>query len=343
MTPRTTTIAVAGVLAVLLTAIGALVPVPYVAQVPGPTTDVLGTHEGRDIVRIRGHRTYPTRGELRLTTVWLEGSSGRLDVVRALLGWLDPDVAVMPIEYVIPEGQSREELLRQDAEAMEQSQENAKAAALRHLDIPIKTKVVVRSIVEGSPALGKLKAGDVVVAVDGRDVTTPERVRDAITAHEPGETVRITVVRDGSERTVTVRTRDEGGRAVVGFFPAESFEFPFAVEIELEETRGPSAGLMFALAIVDKLTPGALAGGRRVSGTGTITPTGEVGPIGGIQQKLVAAADARAEFFLVPAANCADAIAARPAGLRLVKVEHLRGAVAALERIADGGTPPACP
>ncbi len=342
MTPRTTTIAVAGVLVLLLSAVAALLPVPYVAMVPGTTTDALGSVKGREIVSIEGRDTFPTRGELRLTTIYVEGTTSRLDVVRALVGWLDRDIAVLREDYVYPEGESREESLRRDAEAMEESQEQAKAAALRHLDIPVRSRVVVRSILEGSPALGRLKAGDVIRAVDGRRVPTPEAVRAAITAHDPGDRVTFEVEREGTTHTVDVGTREQEGRTVVGFMPGESFDFPFEIEIALEKTRGPSAGLMFALAILDKLTPGAVTGGLSVAGTGTIAADGEVGPIGGIQQKLAAAEDAGAEVFLVPARNCADASAAAPRGLRLVKVEQLVGAVAALAAVAEGRAAPTC-
>jgi PDZ domain-containing protein len=133
----------------------------------------------------------------------------------------------------------------------------------------------------------------------------------------------------------TTRAPDDPDRAFVGITPHNGFKFPFEVTVNLgQEIGGPSAGAMFALAIFDKLTPGALTGGQHIAGTGTIEPDGTIGPIGGIQQKIIGAREEGATTFLVPAANCADAVSADVDGIRLVKVETLDGAVKALERLA---------
>jgi PDZ domain-containing protein len=114
------------------------------------------------------------------------------------------------------------------------------------------------------------------------------------------------------------------------------------VKINISNIGGPSAGLMFALGIVDKLTPGDLTGGRFVAGTGEIETNGKVDPIGGVQQKMAGARNAGATVFLTPAANCPDAVRAVPAGLRLIKVRSLSGALDALAALKAGRPVPGC-
>lgn len=346
MTRRGAAVAVAGLFVVLLTAVASLLPVPYVRMSPGPTANTLGSVDGTALIRIEGRETYPTEGNLNLTTVSVQGGpGGSVDLVSALAGWLDRSVAVVPEEQVFSPDQTAKQVEQRNAEEMTLSQDQATAAALRELDIPVTSTVVVQSIAEGSPALGTLKAGDEIVEVDGTPVRTPQQVREAIVAHEPGEQVDLTVLRadERVELTVGTEAAPGDGRAVVGFVPARSFDFPFEIEISLDDVGGPSAGLMFALGIVDKLTPGALTGGRFIAGTGTIDPAGQVGPIGGIQQKVVAARDAGASLFLVPAANCSEAVAAAPDGLQLVKVDTITTARSALEALEAGtGAAPSC-
>ena len=346
MSPRVRTLAAAGILVVILAAVAALLPVPYVALSPGPTTDTLSRVGKTDLIRIDGHQTYPTRGHLDLTTVSvLGGPRQRMDIVTALRGWLDDSVAIVPQEQVYPAGESADEVERQSAAEMTESQENATTAALRELGIPVTTRVIVDELSPDSPAKGKLRPRDVVLQVDGKPAMGGARLRDLITAHEPGEQVRITVQRAGKRVETTVTTSAaEDGRAIVGILTRDDADYPFTVEISLRDVGGPSAGLMFALGIVDKLTPGALTGGRHVAGTGTIDDAGAVGAIGGIPQKMIGAKNAGAKVFLVPADNCAEAVKTAPDGLRLVKVTALKTAVAALGDLAKNGTAdlPAC-
>jgi len=354
MRRRTATLLVSGLIVALLVAAVALLPVPYVALRPGPTTDTLGSVDGKPLIEITGRRTYPARGQLNLTTVSVYGGPAQhLDLVTALRGWLDRATAVVPEEAVFPPGQTAQQVKQETAAQMEASQEDATAAALQELDIPVEERVVVGSVVGGSPAEGKLQAGDAILQVDGTPVEEPEQVRDLVIEHQPGEEVRFTVRRDALQKSVTVTTAeapDDPGRAVVGILPRTGYTFPFDVEIGLEDVGGPSAGLMFALGITEKLTEEDLTDGRFIAGTGTIDDKGVVGPIGGIQQKLYAARDAGATVFLVPADNCAEAVEAAPSGLRLVKVETLGVALDALRALAaaaaaaaaDGGQVPAC-
>ena len=129
---------------------------------------------------------------------------------------------------------------------------------------------------------------------------------------------------------------------MVGVGVIETYQFPFQVKINVGNIGGPSAGLMFALGIMDKLTPGGLTGGRFIAGTGEISANGAVSPIGGIQQKMAGARAAGATVFLTPAANCPDTDGAVPQGLRLIKVCTLAGAVRDLKALTTGGSVPSC-
>jgi PDZ domain-containing protein len=186
----------------------------------------------------------------------------------------------------------------------------------------------------------------VIKAVDGTPVSCRRGAGSLIRARAPGSPVTLTVLRTTGGQAVTrhirLTTAGAHGHAVVGISVAESYVFPFSVKIRVGEIGGPSAGLMFALGIIDKLTPDNLSHGKFIAGTGEISVNGAVGPIGGIQQKMAGARQAGATIFLTPAANCPDTAGAVPAGMRLIKVSTLGGAVSALNSLADGGQVPSC-
>jgi PDZ domain-containing protein len=334
---------------------GVLIPVPYSEMSPGPTVNTLGEHDGEPVLQISGRKTYPTDGHLNMTTVRVTSADYRMNLVEAVYGWLAHDNKVVPHDTLYPDGKTEEESTQENAEEFSQSQESAKVAALKELDIPVESWVIVSTVVKGSPAEGRLHAGDVIKAVDGTAVKEPGDVAELVTKHEPGEDVRFTIVpakeQAAAEKekrapqktenvTVTTRTSDDGGekRAIVGISAGTDHTFPFAIDIKLADVGGPSAGLMFALGIYDKLTPGSLTGGRFVAGTGTIDDDGKVGPIGGVEMKTVGARDKGAEFFLTPADNCAAAAKDTPKGLTLVKVDTIDDALGALKDIRSGDT-----
>jgi PDZ domain-containing protein len=205
-------------------------------------------------------------------------------------------------------------------------------------------KVIVNRVLPDAPAQGQLQPGDVIVSVNGRAVSGAEQVREALGDTRPGQVVEISYQRSAATSTaqITLGSRDDRESGFLGIEPANQPDVPFDITISLADVGGPSAGLMFALAIVDKLTPGELNGGRFVAGTGEITSDGQVGPIGGIPFKMTAAREAGATVFLVPADNCLEAKQRAPEGLRLVKVETLTDAVQALESLSRGGDAPAC-
>lgn len=333
----------AAVLLVGLLCVAWLFPVPFVAMSPGPTENTLGDIKGKPIVEVEGAKTYPTKGQLDLTTVAVTSPDQKLELLGAIGGWLDPRVAVVPRDYLYPPDQTPQQVEQQNAEQMTGSQQNAIAAALRVTGKTVTDEVLVQAVVKDAPAVGKLKAGDVIVRIDGTDVRSREDVVAAITKHKVGDTVRFDVRRDGKPLEVAVRTVEStddpaNKRPVVGITPTNGYEFPFEVKVNLgQDIGGPSAGTMFALAIVDKLTPGPLTNGKHIAGTGVIDGNGKVGPIGGIQQKIAGAKEKGATVFLVPADNCAAAAQASVKGIQLVRVATLRDAVDALNTLSKGG------
>ena len=348
MTDRTTP----RLLAAVLLGVGLLVlvsfPVPYVIESPGPVFDVLGSSTAGPLISISGATVYPTTGVMDLTTVSERGGPGTRVLLTELVGaTLNATDAVVPQALLYPDGASAAQVTNDNTAAMVQSQDAAAIAALRHLGIPVTLTVVVGSITAGSPADGHLQTGDTIVSVDGAVITSADQVRTAVTAHKPGEQVTFVVDRAGKSQTVVLTTAastDSGpARAVVGFAPAVGYTSPVKVTIQLDDVGGPSAGLMFTLGIIDKLTPGQETGGLHIAGTGTMDEKGKVGPIGGIRQKMAAARAAGAVIFLVPASNCAEALGQVPQGLRLVKVTTVDDALSGLTAAATGqGTAPSC-
>jgi len=341
---RLVTLIVAGVCVLAGLVVAAVTAVPYVALTPGPTLNTLGSPDGQPLIQISGHRTYPTSGNLNMVTVSYSGGPGTsFNIFNALGAWLTPSDAVVPQSEIFSPGQSQQQVLQQDTQEMVGSQQDATAAALCFLNIPFKTVSKIHATVKGTPAYGVLHAGDVITAVDGQQVNCHHSVVTMIRDRKPGAPVTLTIQRGGAARTVTLATKDVGNQAVVGVqLGTPAFVFPFTVKIYIPDIGGPSAGMMFALGIIDKLTDDNLTGGKFIAGTGEIDATGAVQPIGGIQQKMAGARDAGATVFLAPAGNCGDASGAVPGGLRVVRVSTLAGAVHALENIKKGLPVPSC-
>jgi Lon-like protease len=334
-------VAVAGVLIALGVAVAA--PVPYVALTPGPTLNTLGALNGKPLIQVKGHRTYPTRGNLNMVTVsFLGGPQTDFNIFAALRAWLSPNDAVVPESEIFTPGQTSQQVAREDTEEMADSQQTATAAALCQLNINFKTVDTVQATVKGMPAAGVLHPGDVISAVDGRPVTCRADAGTLIKARKPGAPVNLTIRRHGKTSHVRLSTADVQGEPEIGVEIVESFVFPFTVAISVGDIGGPSAGLMFALGIIDKITPANLTGGRFIAGTGEIEADGTVDPIGGIQQKMAGARAADATIFLTPAANCPDTTGAVPAGMHLIKVSSLAGAIADLNALKAGKPVPSC-
>ncbi|KOG23592.1 PDZ domain-containing protein [Streptomyces wedmorensis] len=353
MPRRTATMLASTLVLICLLIAGVLIPVPYAEMSPGPTVNTLGEARGEPVLQISGRKTYPTDGHLNMTTVRVTSADYKMNAVEAVYGWLAHDNVVVPHDTLYPDGKTEEESSQENAEEFSQSQESAKVAALGELGIPVVARVVVATVVKDSPAEGKLHAGDVIKAVDGVPVKEQTDVAKQVTKRKPGQDVEFTIVpakeaaaaekarrepKVTQKVVITTTTSEEGDRAVVGIQAGTDHVFPFTIDINLADVGGPSAGLMFALGIVDKLTPESLTGGRFVAGTGTIDDKGEVGPIGGIEMKLVGAREAGAEYFLTPADNCEAAASDTPAGLTLVKVNTIDDATKSLEKLRKGDT-----
>lgn len=339
-----------GLLAVLVVQ-AARLPVPYVMASPGPTLDVLGEQGGKPIVRVDGHRTYPTEGEIRLTTVSVTNPEKKVNLVEAIGAWMRDDVAVLPYEAMYPEPSTAEEERAESAAAMVGSQDQAIASALTLLGYDLPTYAEVNGVSPGGPSADLLKPRDRILAIDGARIDDVQGVFDTVGQARPGDEVSVRVLRGGTEKTVDVITTaadDDPKRALLGILVGTGYEFPFDVRVALDDSiGGPSAGLMFALSVYDTLTPGALTGGEVVSGTGSISSDGTVGPIGGIRQKIVGAHEAGATIFFVPPDNCAAALLAPvdPDEIELIRADDLKSAIEALETHAANPSAdlPRCP
>jgi PDZ domain-containing protein len=294
---------------------------PVVALTPGPAEDVLARIEVQGSTPV-----YDSKGKLYLTSVGIDDD---VRFYEALLDLANRDVELRPRAELFPDGDSNDEIDRENVELMDQSKTVAQVVALRELGYPVKpSAVVVRDVVRGTPAAGRLEAGDRILQVDGHAVASIDQVRAAITSHRTGERVAFLVSRDDTRTSVAVRVAAADGQPRVGVELSERFEnLPVKVTIETENIGGPSAGLMFALSIIDRLTAEDLTGGRRIAGTGEISVDREVLPIGGVAEKLVAARRQGATIFLIPKDNCPDVHGRVPAGLRLVRVATLDDAL----------------
>lgn len=312
----------------------------YVALHPGPTQDTLA---GLSI----DARTYRPSGTFLVTTVAVDAELG---LVEWLQGGVSPRVRQVPRAELYPPGETVEAVRRRNVVQMDESQLAASAAALRSLGYDVDTAPRGAEVVEllpGAPAAGALEVGDVVVALDGRPVRSAQALADAVDRRAVGASVALTVRREGTVREVEVVVADdpaEPGARSLGVSVRDDVALPVPIEIDAGPVGGPSAGLLFAVAIVDALTPDDLTGGRVIAGTGTIDAAGRVGAIGGIRQKVLGAVErapgAPASVFLVPRGNLPEAQRAPVArGILLVPVSTLDEAVAALRSLRGGRRP----
>ena len=343
-------------LAVVGTVLLGLTPSPYAIERPGPVYDVLGTTaiDGKKVplIEVSGTKTYPTSGKLDMLTVYVDGTpQTRLSWIEVAASWFDTSRAAVPLDDIYPSGQTDKEADQQSTQEMSSSQEAAQAAALTALgiDYQMTTTVTVAQVVKGTPADGALKAGDVLETVDGRKVTSLATLQQAIIAHGTSAPAVFEITRDGALQTVDITPviNADTKKPSIGIYTGGSstFGFPFSVKIQLQDVGGPSAGMMLALGIYDKLTPGELVGDRHIAGTGTIDPDGTVGAIGGIRQKMYGARDDGATWFLAPQSNCDEVVGHVPSGIKVVAVKTLADSLAAVKAIAAGsgtGSLPTC-
>ena len=336
-------------LAVVLGLVLALVPAPFVIEQPGPVYNTLGTDqqvgatEGGDameLISISGQKTYPTSGSLDLLTVSVVGNPEQRPSWMEIAGaWFQPSKAVLPLESVFPPGTTTEQSNAENAALMVDSQQDAIAAALNELGYTFPENVAVKQLIKGTPAADVLKVGDEITSVNGTKIASVDELRSAVKENGTGKAAELGIVRDGAPTTVSITPTESQGQVVLGIGAGMDYTFPFDVKIQLNDVGGPSAGQMFALGIIDKLTPGSLNGGKRIAGTGTIDNTGQIGPIGGIRQKMYAARDdGKADYFLAPASNCDEVTGHIPAGLRVFAVKTLDDSLKVLKAVEDGSS-----
>ena len=311
------------------------IPLPYVIFQPGPITNTLGDLDGKPIIQVQGATAYPAKGALDFTTVRVSGGPGvRVNVFDLAEAALRKDYEIYKREEIYPTETTREQVQQENAAEMVDSQEVAAAIALRETGRTVPERVVVSQLPEGSPAKGVLEPGDEIVSVAGTPTPDAAAVQVAVRAQKAGAPVSIVVRRDGSEKVVSVTTRDVQGRTVIGVALGRDYELPVDVTITAGGVGGPSAGTMFTLAVYDVLTPGDLTGGKRIAGTGTMEPDESVGPIGGIRQKLSGARNGGADYFLAPTDNCDEVVGHIPDGLQVVKIGSFDDALGAVKAIA---------
>lgn len=309
------------------------ISLPYYAFSPGPVADVI------EAVTISEQETFVPDEELLMLTV----SSQGVNPIEAFLAAFDPSVDLVARIAVRQPDESDEDFVARNQASMDLSKETAITVALRELGYEVTTRsegVAVSEIVPETPAAAVLEVNDVIRSVEGVEVQLPGQIAPILADKSPGEVVDIELVRDGVARSVEVELFPREGEpesAIIGIGAAAlnpTFEFPFPIEIDAGLVGGPSAGMMYTLAVIEVLTPGDLASGKIVAGTGTIDEAGNIGAIGGIRQKVVAAEAAGAEVMLVPAANFDEAITAPRNGMELIPVATLREALTALEQLA---------
>ncbi len=351
VTKQTWTATVSAVLFVVLAAVIALVPVPYVTWSPGTTYDLFArTAQGEDTITITGADTFPTTGQLRMTTVSVTSPSSSLSLPEVLFSYWLPSREVLPRNAVYQPGEGASQITEQETQLMDDSQSMAVVAALRQSGVQVTNWPMVTSVSNSGPSADVMKPGDLIIAVDGDKTETKEAVTKAISLHNVGDPVLFTVLRNGVKvrldrdhprrPSTTPRSRSSGSSSTIGYSYAPKVSFAIDPAI-----GGSSAGLMFALAIHDQLSSADLVAGRVIAGSGTMDSDGHVGEVGGIQEKLAAAARDQATIFLVPVNNCSD-ISDPPAGVRVVPVESLAGATQALQQLADpaqAASVPVCP
>ncbi|MEV6010379.1 S16 family serine protease [Streptomyces sp. NPDC051976] len=256
---RSVTLAACAAVVVALLAVAAFAPLPVSIVEPGLTANVLGADKGTAVITVSGTPTRTTSGQLRMVTIQATAPNASVHFTDVWSAWWNKDQAVMPRDSVYPSGGSVKEIEKVNLKAMTDSQQDATAAALKHLGL------------------------------------SPAKVK---------------------------------------------------VDLHLADVGGPSAGLLFTLGIIDKIDGngrgGDLTGGRNIAGTGTIDAAGKVGAVGGVPLKEQAARRDGATVFLVPRAECTDAKPELPAGLKLIPVDNLDGALAALAALDVGQKTPSC-
>ena len=336
------------ILVVALIAAVFLVPVNAVIEAPGPTWNVLdnGSSSDQDVLKVSGTETYPTEGALRMTTVSVSGCPGYpVTTADLIAAWFSADKRIVDRNEVCPQDQSAEQVEETGKAQMTASQDSAVIAALVETGKAGAMHLTVTEVTEQQTST-EIQAGDVLETItpQGGQTTTLasfSQLRELMTTIPEGTRVTLGVRRGdqkASAALTTIAPQEGTTGSLLGLSLKISVDSPVEATFGLSDVGGPSAGMMFALGVVDEITPGSLTGGKDISGTGTIDMTGQVGPIGGIQQKMAGARESGSTFFLAPASNCNEVTGHEPKGMQVFAVNTLHEAVAATEAIASGNT-----
>jgi len=349
---------VALVLGFAATAGLAAAPAPFVIEQPGPVLNVLGdvTLQGQQqpqpLISIADAPEHEASGQLDMLTVTRVGDPDKLPGwLTVIMAWFDPTKVLLPVGDVFPPGYTAQDQATQDAAQMSSSQDVAVAAALGQLGIPYQTTITVQTVGTGAPAAGLLQQGDVIQSVDGSAVSSMDQVAQLVRGTPSGQDVVFGILRNGQPQTVSVTPQlalasDGKEYPYVGISGSAQYAFPVSVSYAVQNIGGPSAGMVFSIGIIDKLTDGKLLGDLPVAGTGTIDASGNVGAIGGVRQKAFGAAAAGAKAMLIPRANCAELGDGLPSQMAVYPVSTLQDALHVLSVLRDGGDAsqlPSCP
>jgi PDZ domain-containing protein len=313
-----------------------IAPTPYLVEQPGPVYNLLSEINGTPMIEIPNQTTYPVDGVLDMLTVTKRGTSNK-GASLLEVGWakLDPSMSIVNITDIYPEGWDDVKLGEQADQMMLDSQANAKAAALNLLNIPFKSEIKVTVVDKKGPSGSLLKAADTLLTVQGEQATGLQQVRRLVAESKGLRPLTLEIDRAGKKLTVNVMPKLIDKEWRMGIYVQTVPTFPFPINVKVGNVGGPSAGQMLALAIYDKLTPGASTGGEKIAGTGTVSPDGEIGPIGGVKQKMHGAKRAGIKWFLAPSSNCEQVLGNIPEGIRVVKVTNIRDSLAAVQAIAQ--------
>lgn len=343
---------VSGSLFAILTLVGLAMPGAYVVETAGPAPEITGAQDGVDLLTLTGGKTYGTQTKYYMTTVSSYGNSD-FGVVgaQAFAAIFSRDSQVLPVRSLYPAGQTADQVDKRNTALMGDSQQAAASTAETAAGLPVRMRIGVAGVPKGSPAAGRLREGDLVTRITANGVTTQiaayADLGSVLKKTPPGTIVNIGFTRDGKAMDADVTTSkhepDSTGWTKPGsrlglYLKTSDVKLPIAAKYGVEGIGGPSAGLMFALTIYDRATPGSLGGKARIAGTGTISLSGDVGPIGGIPHKLEGAAATGARHFLAPAENCAETVGYEPEGMRIYAVRTFDEALTAVRSIGAGKT-----
>ncbi len=324
--------------ALLVLSLGGLMTLPsgYVIERPGQVFNVMGEIDDKPVISASDVKTYESKTRFDITTVSLLGNRdstpGWLQVLSA---WIDPAQIVLPLDEVYPPQLSTQQVRAESTAQMEVSQQDAIAAALTELGYQLDRQLYVASVIQDTPASKKLVAGDFLLAVGAVQVLTYEELKEQIQLSK-GKPIVVKVLRDGETKEFELTPEKKDDSWVIGAMVGYVYDFPVEIALQLGDVGGPSGGLIFSLGIIDVLTEGSLGGQNHIAGTGTISADGKVGPIGGIELKLISAKNAGATLFLAPEGNCSEVIGQIPEGLSVAVVKDLKSALQAVEEFNSG-------